>query len=47
MTHRRGKRINPLTAPALLSERTMQLMLTPLHMAAGSEVKASKLTTHG
>jgi len=33
MTHRWGKRINPMTAPALLSERTMQLMLTPLHMA--------------
>ena len=33
MTHRWGKRINPMTTPALLSERTMQLMLTPLHMA--------------
>ena len=33
MTHRWGKRINPMTAPALLSERTMQLMLTPLHMS--------------
>ena len=33
MTRRWGKRINPMTAPALLSERTMQLMLTPLHMA--------------
>lgn len=33
MTHRWGKRINPMTAPALLSERTMQLTLTPLHMA--------------
>ena len=33
MTHRWGKRINPVAAPTLLDEAAINKMLTPLHMA--------------